>query len=78
MPEPDDPLHALSEAYVGKVNDALARGDLRLAAELADAYADEGLRFVAAMAGPARETICRPGVASRSSRLRRLWTWTAR
>jgi hypothetical protein len=75
----DDPLAALAEAYVQKVNLALARGELALAAELAATYADEGLALIASECELPSEDVVRHRLsASRTGHGRRLWPWTAR
>lgn len=74
----DDQLAALAEAYVEKVNLALARSDSALAAELAASYADEGLALIASGCDERPVRGRRPVPAARTGHARRLWPWTAR
>ena len=47
-----DPLRELHEAYVWKVNEAVAEGRMDLVREFADQYTDEALELMATLQSP--------------------------
>ena len=78
MGEPDL-LRELHEAYVWKVNAAVAEGRMDLVREFADAYTDEALQLMTALRSPGCGrpdcAVCGGGSASPSvpARRRRFW-----
>lgn len=74
-----DLLRELHDAYVWKVNAAVAEDRMDLVREFADEYTDEALRLMAALESPdcgrSDCAVCARGTSSPTVPARRRWFW---
>ena len=81
MAEPDL-LRELHDAYVWKVNAAVAEGRMDLVWEFADEYTDEALQLMSTLGSPGCGrpdcAVCARGASAPAPPPRRRWFWRGR